>query len=75
LKIIAEENMKEMLCVHLCEDGKIVKNNTNDLAEEINFSSLSNRIFTSFRTHIHPNKLAKLDFKSNFDHCSQDFFI
>jgi hypothetical protein len=48
LEIIAEENMNETHYVHLFEDDKIVKNNTNDLVEEINFSSLSNRIFISF---------------------------
>jgi hypothetical protein len=47
LQSIAEENMKERHFVHLCENDKIDKNNKNDLVEEINFSSLSNRIFTS----------------------------
>jgi hypothetical protein len=40
LESISEENMKEMHCVHLCEDDKIDKNSTNELVEEMNFSSL-----------------------------------
>jgi hypothetical protein len=48
LEIIAEENIKEKHFIHLYEDDKIVKNKTNDLVEEINFSILSNKVFTSF---------------------------